>query len=680
MLLLTRRVVSAAEKEQLTRSDYAFVDARAVSRQVVQAMGLSRFGAAEAGLLDELQSFSRAGVTMAGQVQRGSCYVGMLIVQSLLVDGLQVAVDPKRRHSIPMVELGSLERTDGTQSLAPQGSLQQLRESVAGLQGQTLLGLVQAGERLLGRDSWAPRLFDDKSTRADPDESSDSILTAPDFIRRPAAERRLAGQMVRTLIAFLDAIQPAHTISHLLPRLVMVPYLVPLLPSAPGMSELDNAYLITFKAVIPASTELPTLCWSPFRLFAAQNECVAREPFASTRKRARKSSAGSGGAASGSGSTTTTTTKTSNRFSLPAKLAVGAGIVAAPSPPVRPSARPRSATFTGPPRSVASGKQRATENGRARSGSDGSAPIPLSEDLRQAVLASSATPGSSAGLHSIIQARRASYDGPTMMLPGIQTDWQKHTVRRPSRELVLRSGHGEYRSSVPLSPVFSQHEGEVQSPMLESGLGSPITPIPIPLSLPMPPAQLHNATWAAHVRRPVPSAASNTPVRFVQPFGPASPAARRPPPEEAYISPHDPVPTIKAVGFASSLSPPPPPSSSFSSSSSSTNAIAIAHRPSPNAIAIAQRHRTHDRRPSDSASESKPSRTRTRTSRPGPADQAQQTRPRVIYLPYRTALQCLGRCKRGISPRGEGHTRAFFDWLDWGHQGDQRLISSPIAP
>ncbi|PWN47548.1 hypothetical protein IE53DRAFT_412961 [Violaceomyces palustris] len=223
LLILARPIISSTEAFQLTRRNHVFLDAITAGRKINQHLGT------EVGprLVGEVQSFVQTGMTLAGQLRKGWLYCGLLVIQSHLYDGLHVAVEPQSRHSLPMIELGTLERPDGAQPSTSLGTLEELNEAMR-----------------------------------------------PDFVRSKKGAGRLAGLLVQNLVTYLDTTQPAEVVSHLLSRLVIVPQIVPLLEESTSSTypELQNAYTIVFKAALSPDVEFSSLCWSPWNVFSAQNE------------------------------------------------------------------------------------------------------------------------------------------------------------------------------------------------------------------------------------------------------------------------------------------------------------------------------------------------------------------------------------------------------------------------
>jgi len=315
MLVIAKRISTMAERESLLRSGagangFAFVEAATVAKRAIGSKGLGLKADETGPLVSDLVAFASQRTCLADQVTSGVVYVSLVAVQSLLVGGIQVAVDHNRRHSLPMVEIGDLTRPDGSESMQSLGSLAQLNSSLQSLSGHTLFSLIELNESLLERRAlvsdrrgsvssismakWIPRLLPSQKDQMETTESYS--LT----------QERLINALVHNLIAFLDALLPVETVSYLLPRLTLIPEVIALLPPShtssnskarsrnsagsqqqPGISRdsgFGQAYSINFKVVVAADTDLAGLTWIPYRLFVVHNECRSKAP-ASTPNR-----------------------------------------------------------------------------------------------------------------------------------------------------------------------------------------------------------------------------------------------------------------------------------------------------------------------------------------------------------------------------------------------------------
>ncbi|SCZ88836.1 BZ3500_MvSof-1268-A1-R1_Chr2-1g04667 [Microbotryum saponariae] len=247
LLMLTRRIRSRAERDALLARSYTFVEPAAAARVTATA-----FAVPTDRVYDHFRDAHRFARFMSPRrYTRGRLYGAALVVQALPGEGLQLVVDEKQHHSLPMVELASLVRSSGERvwkqhTSLPLATLDGMLETVRQLQGRTLLELVQS--------------------------------TTP-FTPESAQIHSLLVHMLRP---FLDRVFSSECMDFLLPRLVVIPTLIPLtthqgpIYGADGLTA--DAYLVCLKAVVPSAVNLAKapLNWIPYSLHKAQNDCIAR--------------------------------------------------------------------------------------------------------------------------------------------------------------------------------------------------------------------------------------------------------------------------------------------------------------------------------------------------------------------------------------------------------------------
>lgn len=180
--------------------------------------------------------------------------------QAVPGSGLQIVVDRKQHHSIPMVEFGCLSSTSfdrPASAPAPASPLPRLDlSSVA--QSTNLFGGHTLEQLLVAAAQSSPTLASTSSTPP------------------------LRSLILASVLPLLDRNFPPDLVADLRNHLSVVPTLIPLLdrpistPTAPRAGGVrDESFLICLRAVIPASLEMPgRLNWIPFSLYKAQAECV----------------------------------------------------------------------------------------------------------------------------------------------------------------------------------------------------------------------------------------------------------------------------------------------------------------------------------------------------------------------------------------------------------------------
>lgn len=177
--------------------------------------------------------------------------------QAVPGEGLQVVVDERQHHSLPLAELANLvnDTTDLRPSFGPKflpfATLSSVARAMREIGGLSLLDLVHA----------------EADTFTHPRPTSDLSQTRT--------------FLIQLLLPFLDHLLSHDCVEYLLPRLIISPTLIPLtqrgLPNVLENGRLKDSYAVFLKAVIPSSIELPddSLNFIPFPLFQAQAECVA---------------------------------------------------------------------------------------------------------------------------------------------------------------------------------------------------------------------------------------------------------------------------------------------------------------------------------------------------------------------------------------------------------------------
>ncbi|BGP02337.1 MHYT domain signaling protein [Rhodotorula toruloides] len=249
MLVLARRLKNNAEREALVARGFVFAEPGAVARVTANAYAVPYDRVFE--YFRDVYRFTRFGIVK--RLDRGRLYGGLLMLQALPGEGLNIVVEERQHHSLPMVELATLvdpmaDRSRFAASNLAVTTVDSVVNAVRQIGDQSLLELVNTPTATTGYD--------------------------------PSAQLR--SLLVGTLRPYLERSLGLDVVNHILPRLHIIPTVVPLTArpgSAYGTDGLaKNAYLVCLKAIIPSSVTLPgaKLNWLPFPLYQAQAECVAR--------------------------------------------------------------------------------------------------------------------------------------------------------------------------------------------------------------------------------------------------------------------------------------------------------------------------------------------------------------------------------------------------------------------
>ncbi|GAA5872140.1 hypothetical protein JCM3774_002281 [Rhodotorula dairenensis] len=247
MLLLSRRLRTVAEREALLARGFVFAEPAAVARMTSNAYAVPYDRVFE--FFRSAYSFARFGVSK--RVERGRLYGGLLMLQALPGEGLQILVDERQHHALPMVELAAV--------IDPRADLSRL--SQMRMPPITLDETVEAVDEI-------------------------ALRTLYDLSMTPASSLRHAAQLRNLLVDIfrpeLERILSPDVLDYVISRLEVAPTLVPLTAragptyGADGLSK--DSYCLCLKTIVPSSVKLPSskLAWLPFPLFQAQNDCVMR--------------------------------------------------------------------------------------------------------------------------------------------------------------------------------------------------------------------------------------------------------------------------------------------------------------------------------------------------------------------------------------------------------------------
>lgn len=174
-----------------------------------------------------------------------------MMLQALPGEGLQILVDERQHHALPMVELAAV--VDPRVDLANFAPMR--------VPPITLEEVVEAVDEV-------------------------ALKTLYDLTTTPSSDLRHAAQLRNLLVDVfrpeLERILTKDVLDFVIDRLEVAPTLVPLTArpgptyGADGLSK--DSYCICLKTIVPSSVKLPggKLAWLPFPLFQAQNDCVTR--------------------------------------------------------------------------------------------------------------------------------------------------------------------------------------------------------------------------------------------------------------------------------------------------------------------------------------------------------------------------------------------------------------------
>lgn len=248
MLVLARRLKNNAERDALVARGFVFAEPGAVSRVTSNAYAVPTERVFD--YFRDVYRFTRFGVVK--RLDRGRLYGGLLLLQALPGEGLNVVVDERQHHSLPMAEVASIVHSNVDRAKFASyphlvTSLEDVVSSLELIEGQSLADLAN-------------------TAAMNPDD--------------PVSQLRAT--IVTNLRPLLERVVAADNVSLLLPRLIISPCLIPLTartgPLYGGDGLVKDSYLICLKAVIPSSVTLPgaRLNWQPFPLYQAQSECVSK--------------------------------------------------------------------------------------------------------------------------------------------------------------------------------------------------------------------------------------------------------------------------------------------------------------------------------------------------------------------------------------------------------------------
>jgi len=266
-MFLVRRVTTNHEKSQLLARNFLFAEPYAVASVMSRTLAVPIDNFLD--VIDDQRDFCDKG--MSQDLRPGRLYATVCIIQPTTFEGIRVCVDTQKRCQLPQQEICTLSsvassiRTQDTSMSDMQitGTVEEIGEALLGLNGQTLFEML------------APR---------------NQLLLSSDTPPEDPTVTRLRRGLVENLIPMLDSILSAKAMTQILPRLTLVPTLIPLtapiLPSAvkqhgPKFPEIVTAtsiaWTIMFKAVLPVDTDHSGVDWESWALFRAQQECVLRD-------------------------------------------------------------------------------------------------------------------------------------------------------------------------------------------------------------------------------------------------------------------------------------------------------------------------------------------------------------------------------------------------------------------
>ena len=268
LIFLVRRVTTAHEKSQLLARNFLFAEPYAVASIMSRTLAVPVDNFLD--IIDDQRDFCDKG--MAQDIRPGRLYATACIIQPTTFEGIRVCVDPQQRHELPHEEIcllssvpSAVRTQDTSQSDAIySGTIEEIGDALTCLEGQTLFEML------------APR---------------NELLSASDSLPEDPAVSRLRKILVETVIPMLDGMLSAKAMTQILPRLKLVPTVIPLTAplispifKAHGLSRVPEvtmatsmAWTIMFKAVLPVDADDSGVEWESWTLFRAQQECILRD-------------------------------------------------------------------------------------------------------------------------------------------------------------------------------------------------------------------------------------------------------------------------------------------------------------------------------------------------------------------------------------------------------------------
>ncbi|GAA5893557.1 uncharacterized protein JCM6883_003558 [Sporobolomyces salmoneus] len=250
MLVLARRLKNAAERDSLLAKGFVFAEPGAVARLTSNALACPYDRVFD--YFRDAYRFTRFGLSK--KLERGRLYGGLLLLQALPGAGLQVVVDEKMHHSLPMTEV----------ALLVDSSIDRSKFPASALPVTTLESVVQGLESLGGRSLEELSNYSAQSTS--PQDAAGQLQFLVANVVRP----------------YFNRVFSETTISSLADRLILTSSVVPLSsrsgPSHGADGIVKDSYFLCIKAIVPSSFPVPgrPLNWLPFQLYRAQSESVAQ--------------------------------------------------------------------------------------------------------------------------------------------------------------------------------------------------------------------------------------------------------------------------------------------------------------------------------------------------------------------------------------------------------------------
>jgi hypothetical protein len=256
LVFLVRRVTSSEERTDLLARHYIFADPTAVATTIHKSLSVPLEHTIP--LLEDITLWCDS--TAHTSLRPNTLYAGIAVVQATPFDGLRILLEQSNRAQLPMRELctfGSAPNSSNTNGSELVGTIEEIGEALTWLDGMNLLSVI---------------------TR--------NMTLDASFVGGP-----LVGQLLtaieRAIIPMLDSMLTAEDMSHILPRLILHPMLVPLTPGSNAKARATGftpPYLITFYANYDAAVNTFTDKWLPFPLFRTQNNCVMASNIASAAR------------------------------------------------------------------------------------------------------------------------------------------------------------------------------------------------------------------------------------------------------------------------------------------------------------------------------------------------------------------------------------------------------------
>ncbi|WWC69018.1 uncharacterized protein I206_102954 [Kwoniella pini CBS 10737] len=246
LIFLVRRVASTAERLDLESRHFIFADSQAVAQALHKTLSVPLNHTMP--LLDDMRTFCDS--TLQSRLQPGKLYAGVAVVQATPFDGLRILLEKDMRSQLPLREVCDLGIPCQDENELS-GTVEEIGEALALLEGMSILSIMT------------------RNMTNDQEQAQGNQILSKRLMN-------LLKSLERAIVPMLDEMLTSEDMTHILPRLILHPILIPLTPggSKRTISSYIPPYAIIFYANYDAAVNTFTDKWLPFSLFRAQNACV----------------------------------------------------------------------------------------------------------------------------------------------------------------------------------------------------------------------------------------------------------------------------------------------------------------------------------------------------------------------------------------------------------------------